>query len=339
MYQSSSKVLHQAHLKKNINVQNNNIKCFQFFLILIFGIWIGTQLVAIIHSQHITSSSNNIFQYPTTINNIIKPLESLQNIINPFNNNNNNGYQSFSQQSLLGLSTYSDNSESKKSRLLFMTAVYTFDQFLFLQKVLDCMRDHCNSGWNVTIHLQVANGLNYSHPRYIELQDRLYCFATNKNIPLIIETYEKIGFGLNSRHRKYVKDHLNEFDYFSFAEEDMLLTVSHLNSYLSSVKILQNEFPKTWKSYYIGFIRWEDSLLEDSERVSWEYLPHQIHAVKIKNNLPPYIVTNNLNQAIYILSRDHIHNLQDKCQFLTDIGQNKFYSELRKAQNLDWKFM
>jgi hypothetical protein len=338
MYQSSSKILLQAHQKKK-NVPSNNIKYFQFFLILIFGIWIGTQLVAIIHSHQLASKPNNVFhyQYPTTINNFIKPLESLQNIINPFTYND--GYQSFSLQSQLGLSTYSDDSKSKQSRLLFMTAVYTFDQFLFLQKVLDCMRDHCNSGWNVTIHLQVANGLNYSHPRYIELQNRLYCSATNKNIPLIVETYDKIGFGLNSRHRNYVKDHLHEFDYFSFAEEDMMLTVSHLNSYLSSVKILQHEFPKTWKSYYIGFIRWEDSILEDSERVSWEYLPHQIHAVNIKKKLPPYIVTNNLNQAIYILSRDHIHNLQDKCQFLTDIGQNKFYSELRRAQNLDWKFM
>ena len=34
----------------------------------------------------------------------------------------------------------------RRPRLLFMSAVYTFDQFLYLQKVLDAMRDHCNAG-------------------------------------------------------------------------------------------------------------------------------------------------------------------------------------------------
>ena len=43
------------------------------------------------------------------------------------------------------------------------------------------------------------------------------------------------------------------------------------------------------------------------------------------------VVTNNLNQAIYIFSREHLNDLEERCHFLSDVGQNKFYTELRRA--------
>lgn len=233
----------------------------------------------------------------------------------------------------------SDSSlEMIRPRLLFMSAVYSFDQFLYLQKVLDAMRDHCNAGWNVTIHLQVANGLHYQHPRFIETQDRLYCYDMGAHIPIILESYGKIGFGLNAKHRAFVRNHINEFDYFSYAEEDMLLTVSHLRAVIEGEKLLKSALPKTWVRYMIGFFRWEDSIV-DSERVSWEYFPERMHVVNMGPKLGKMVVTNNINQAIYVFSRDQLHDLEQRCGFLTDVGQNKFYSALRKAMDADWKYL
>jgi hypothetical protein len=148
--------------------------------------------------------------------------------------------------------------------------MYTFDQFLYLQKALDALRDQCNAGWNVTILVQAASGLTYKHPRYAELADRLYCHSTGSFIPLLIENFGKIGFGLNSRHRIYMREHIEEFDYFAYAEEDMVLTVSHLQAYLDAELKLKRALPRTWMRYFIGFLRWEDSIV-DTERVSWEY--------------------------------------------------------------------
>lgn len=235
-------------------------------------------------------------------------------------------------------------------RLLFMTASYTQNQFSSLQKTLDCMRDHCNAGWNVTVVIQTAYDFDKaSDPRYEELRDRLYCATTKENMPLIIEPFGKIGFGLNSRHRIYLRAHVHEYDYFSYAEEDMLLTVSHMTAYLQAERELKMTFPKTWVRYQIGFLRWEDSSAQDCERVSWEYFPDKIHAVDIyKGNQGPeprrplqgiYIVTNNLNQAIYVLSREHVLDLDERCAFLTDIGQNPFFRELRRAMDKDWKYL
>lgn len=240
-------------------------------------------------------------------------------------------------------------------RLLFMTASYTPNQLSSLQKTLDCMRDHCNAGWNVTVVIQVAWGEEGVARRLEEFRDRLHCTATDQSIPLIIQPYGKIGFGLNSRHRLYLRSHLDEFDYVSFAEEDMQLTVSLFSAYRKGEEQLKRLFPRTWKRYTVGFLRWEDSVA-DGERVTWEYFPDKIHAVDLYNASPVartagwvshrssplegiYLVTNNLNQAIYVMSREQILDLQQRCGFLTDIGQNEFFREMRRAMDKEWKYL
>lgn len=140
--------------------------------------------------------------------------------------------------------------------ILFMMASYSFEQFLSLQNVLDNLRDICNSGWNVTVHLQVsAKGLVQTHPSLAILQDRMYCIRTNHHIPILIEEYGMVGFGLNSKHRTYAAAHIDDFDYFAYAEEDMLLTISHLAAYQSATKKLMKAFPDSWMRYQVGFLR------------------------------------------------------------------------------------
>jgi len=39
------------------------------------------------------------------------------------------------------------------------------------------------------------------------------------------------------------------------------------------------------------------------------------------NKLNEYLITNNLNQAIYILTSEQIHILQRRCKWLDDIGK------------------
>eukprot|EP01038_Epipyxis_sp_PR26KG_P005830 gene5830-8042_t len=223
-------------------------------------------------------------------------------------------------------------------RLLYMTASYTFNQFLPLQRVLDGLRDICNAGWQVTIHLQVSNGLNYDNLKYEEIKEQTYCIRSSSHIPIIIEEYGKIGFGLNSKHRSYVLAHIDDFDVFIYGEEDMVMTLSHFYAYLNLESKLRETLPNTWMRYFIGYLRYEDSIIT-SDRISWEYYPSQIHIGDMGSKLGKFIVTNNLNQAIYILSREHLLDLEKRCDFLSKPGQNEFYRELRRAMNLDWKYM
>ena len=173
---------------------------------------------------------------------------------------------------------------------------------------MDCMRDICNAGWDVTVSMQTASGFDEKHERYSELRERMFCVDKNEHIPLHIQKFKKIGFGLNSRHRLYLQEHLMEHDYFSFAEEDMLLTVSHLKAVITFENTLKKALPKTWMRYTPGFLRYEDSKV-DSERVSWEYFPDKTHVVDMgltKPGLGLYLFTVNMNQAIYLFSREQL---------------------------------
>lgn len=231
--------------------------------------------------------------------------------------------------------------DKRRPRLLFQTASYTMDQFHGLQKTMDCMRDICNAGWDVTIVLQTASGFDEHHERYKELKERLYCVDKNAYIPLHIQTFKKIGFGLNSRHRLYLQEHLLDHDYFSFAEEDMLLTLSHLRAVVEFETTMKMAFPKTWLRYTPGFIRYEDSLT-DTERVSWEYMPEKTYVVDMglkSRELGKYVVTLNHNQAIYVFSREQLQDLEHRCGFITDVGQNPFYRQLRKAMDAKWNYI
>lgn len=121
------------------------------------------------------------------------------------------------------------------------------------------MRDICNSGWDVTVLIQSASGFNSSHTKFWELQDRLFCVRTGQRIPLVIQQFPKIGFGLNSKHRAYMRGRLSDFDYFCFAEEDMLLTASHLAAYVAAYGELQSQLGSELAlRYCIGFIRCGD---------------------------------------------------------------------------------
>lgn len=64
-----------------------------------------------------------------------------------------------------------------------------------------------------------------------------------------------------------------------------------------------------------------------------------MHLVDMGRFLGKFLVTRNLNQALTIFSREQLTDLHGRCNYLTDTGQNRFYSELRWALNQDWKYL
>ena len=192
--------------------------------------------------------------------------------------------------------------------LLFMTASYSFDQFIALQKSIDSIRDICNSGWDVTVLIQTSPmGIHEQHPLYSSFRESLFCVRTGNYIPLVLEQFEAVGFGLNSKHRAFAAARIEEFDWFCYAEEDMLLTPSHLQAHVRATQQLQQAFPSTstpstpsssssalssvssstaasWLRYQIGFLRYEDSVVGSTDRVTWEYMPQHVSIYFYLNN-------------------------------------------------------
>jgi hypothetical protein len=188
------------------------------------------------------------------------------------------------------------------TRLLYMTASYTLKQYIFLWKSLESIRDICEFGWDVEVHIQAANNISNIHQLFHQLKSSLYCHRIGGFIPLKIEEFGKIGFGLNSRHRNVILSRVHDFDYFAYAEEDMLFTLHNLQAYLQELHHLQRKLPHIWMDYAIGFLRFEERNLSLS-RVTWEYLRQDNHFVDWLDR--KYLITNNLNQVIILSLESH----------------------------------
>lgn len=194
-----------------------------------------------------------------------------------------------------------------------------------------------------------------------QLQSSLYCTRSRRYLNITLQRYEDIGFGLNSRHKEYILQQLNgsesdspRYNYYIYAEEDMILTSSAFIAFIEAQERLKVRLQEKWTQFMIGFLRYE--MVKDvdrsnvgknvsGERVTWEYMPDKIHVVTLDEDVirdhdhvhvhdsGRYIVTNNLNQAIYIISREQMLQLEEKCEFLSKPGRNAFYLALRKYVN------
>eukprot|EP01040_Poterioochromonas_malhamensis_P015063 gene15063-16788_t len=230
------------------------------------------------------------------------------------------------------------NNSNSNNRLLYMMPSYSMSQFDSLRASLHSIRRLCNDGgWNVTIAIQSTSYLNYTSGTYKHLKSQVFCHRINQSLPIWIQSYGDIGFGLNSRHRLLIAQVIEDFDYFIYAEEDMILTTESLHNYLQSQEILKNYQPalsNIQSSYVTGFLRYEIHK-KTKEKITWEYGRNQIYFVKQYGEI--FLLTVNLNQAIYIFDCQQILQLQRNCDFLSKVGNTIFYQELRRAMNRNWK--
>ncbi len=140
-------------------------------------------------------------------------------------------------------------------RVLYMTASYTLKQYDSLCQSLISLVDLCNIGLNISIHLHASNGLHVRHKLFQELSKKLFCNRSGRFIPIMLFTYGKIGFGLTHKHRSNVLRYLSEFDYFIYAEEDMILTQENFIAYQQTKESLRTLFPNSYLRVVPGFIR------------------------------------------------------------------------------------
>ena len=118
----------------------------------------------------------------------------------PFINNENRHSYPMAQSRISSTSNSSSwpkrtGGSGGRPRLLFQTASYTMDQFHGLQKAMDCMRDICNAGWDVTVSMQTASGFDEKHERFDELRERMFCVDKMNIFLCTSRRSRKLGLG------------------------------------------------------------------------------------------------------------------------------------------------
>jgi hypothetical protein len=147
------------------------------------------------------------------------------------------------------------------NRILYMTPSYNLNQFPSLEASFLSFLELCNAGWNITIFVQVPQLSENVQMLFTALKHKLFCQRTQSHIPVSIDSFGDIGLGLNSRHRGLAFQQLEHFDYFIFAEEDMILTENNFQYFLNSMQMFKGRFSDSWIQYTPGFLRYIQRML------------------------------------------------------------------------------
>ena len=146
---------------------------------------------------------------------------------------------------------------------------------------------------------------------------------------------KSVGTSLAAAHRKELREYLPHYDLFIYHEDDIIFGFKHLVAYLEESRILKELIPASeWLDYSIGFLRFRRIMRKDMEIHNQGWGSADVIEQEMLEELPnlkpvclqnaPYImVEGNTHQAMWILSRDQIIGLDNKCGFLNQTSSSR----------------
>jgi len=128
----------------------------------------------------------------------------------------------------------------------------------------------------------------------------------------------------------------NNQDVFIYHEDDIIVKHSHLVAYLSESKMLRLSLKdNSWSNYCIGFQRYR-RLPRGAPQHANNYGEQDIYEQDLMEETPnfrpiciensPYLaVEGNIHQGMWVLTKEHVDILQEKCGFLNQSSPSREY--------------
>eukprot|EP01038_Epipyxis_sp_PR26KG_P011957 gene11957-16005_t len=190
-------------------------------------------------------------------------------------------------------------------------------------------RSMCEAGWNVSI--VILTTVDWTKRTFDYVNEKLYCNRIQKSIPLKLDIQPSdVGVYLTVKHREIVTNELNNHDIFIYCEDDTMFGYIHLMTYLQETKRLRELITSPeliLRNYSVGFLRYRrvnrvysrgPTTFTGEDMISQEFLgeaPDLLRPVCVADE--PYMkVEGNTHQAMWILTREQIDILHNKCSFL-----------------------
>jgi hypothetical protein len=219
------------------------------------------------------------------------------------------------------------------NRLMGFILAYNFDHIDPLMIIVNEYLSMCEAGWRPTMVLFSTSFWDQSLQNYLKY--KLYCYDWGQSIPVRFSIHPpQISIGLGAVHRKVLAEELNNFDVFVYHEDDIVFKYAHLMAYLHETRKLKALVPdKAYHDFLIGFQRYR-KLFRTGKINQGEYSDHDAVEQDLLEEVPtfnmhcihdqPYIhVTGNKHQAVWVLTREQVNVLQDKCQFLNQSSPSR----------------
>lgn len=235
---------------------------------------------------------------------------------------------------ILCLPSLSGSAAPAGKRVLGIIVAFEFTRSDPLMLMLNEYRSMCEGGWDPTVLFLTAVKLSASTKRFFE--QKVYCYRTASAVPVRYAVYPRtIGYMLAEQARKEVKKRLDDFDVFIYQEEDMIVTYAHLVAYEAETRqLVQLLGEGALQNYSIGFQRYCRTLKHPSEPRQRVFSEKELLFKEYLDEFPffrpvcladrPYLQATdcktswlaNPHQAVWILTRQQLGQLEQRCGFL-----------------------
>ena len=221
---------------------------------------------------------------------------------------------------------------TKNNRVLGMVLSYNhyhIDPIILIANEYVSM---CEGGWSPTVVIYTTVSYSLQLMRYFE--QKLYCTRTNSSIPLRTEVRPpSLMTGLGAEHRKTVAQEYDNFDVFVYHEDDIIFRSHHLFAYLFETKKLHEITNGLGlREHLIGFQRYRR--LSRGNDINAKFGEHDIFEQELFEEMPsmkhgcmdnvPYLrIGGNIHQAMWVLTKQQIVYLQERCSFLNQSSASR----------------
>ncbi|CAN0383966.1 unnamed protein product [Ectocarpus sp. 12 AP-2014] len=202
--------------------------------------------------------------------------------------------------------------------------------------IMDEIRGACEAGFSPHVHLISAWE---AQPELELFTDRLLCRRIGGPVTLTLEEHPpSIKEALSIKHRIYMKPRVREYDLFVQLEDDMILTVNHILTYLEESEKLSlrniGTRPRAMPmhDFMPGFVRVEPepgATGVGGEWFEWEIILSRFRGVHVvgagtylaleKSRVLPF---SGNNQGFWMATQEQLKYLCRQCQYLRYTDQS-----------------
>ena len=145
---------------------------------------------------------------------------------------------------------------SQYNRIMAFILNYSYDHIDPLILIFNEYVSMCEGGWDPTVVIHTTS--NWTQAMHRFARGKTYCYRTGQSVKFIVDVHDpSVGTSLAAKHKKYLRENINNFDFFVYHEDDIIFKHSHLVAYLNETRTLHDLLPETGlKDNVIGFQRY-----------------------------------------------------------------------------------
>ena len=230
---------------------------------------------------------------------------------------------------------------SPYNKVLGLICAYNYGHIDPLTLIFNEYLYMCEGGWDATVVLFTTEVWSEKTKRLYA--NKMFCYRTNSTVEIRHEVFPKtINVALAAEHRHYMAKVIDQYDLYVYHEDDIIMRYNQVVAFAQETRRMK-EIGLSFKDNIIGFQRyrrlnkggdhqkggWGEQDIVEQEMLEETPILNQVclgDKIKDETKKVPYMyVTGNTHTGAYMMTKEQIMILQDKCLFLNQSSPSREY--------------